>query len=434
MDRTRFHPNPALHRPRDIAAAQYKPKLYLKLAKEILQRCIDRSWEMDDKHTFGTLYHGSLGPRVYGRWRLYHALRKHDKTTAMQLLHDALQEVEQCIAQQEEEGEQQQHTSSSPQQRQRRRPPPHRVSLLEGAYVGARAMHAVLLYDSGRTTEALQQALDLAQLLRRLTSELPSHECDVLYGRAGALQVILFLRKHLQSPHLAHDTVVQIATDILEEGSRYAATHPDIGFPLLWKWHDSLYLGAAHGVVGILQTLLSLPKTELEGLPDGHDYVQFIHQTIDELDSYCYSGGNLQSRIRVGEPPGTDRLVHWCHGAPGHVLLLMQAAEVYGDCRHLERAKHIAEAVVWHRGLLRKGVGLCHGISGSVYALLAAGRADPSLVHKAAYFVDFAMKHVDELELVPDHPYSVFEGMAGLGILCLDMVHPSSALFPLYEY
>ncbi len=34
-----------------------------------------------------------------------------------------------------------------------------------------------------------------------------------------------------------------------------------------------------------------------------------------------------------------------------------------------------AAQAVWERGLLCKGLGLCHGVSGNAYALLAAGRA-----------------------------------------------------------
>ena len=52
-----------------------------------------------------------------------------------------------------------------------------------------------------------------------------------------------------------------IASQIIEEGLLYAAAR-DIGMPLLWEWHESQYLGAAHGVTGILYMLLSLNESE----------------------------------------------------------------------------------------------------------------------------------------------------------------------------
>jgi len=74
-------------------------------------------------------------------------------------------------------------------------------------------------------------------------------------------------------------------------------------------------------------------------------------------------------------------LVHWCHGAPGWIPLFTQSelrnenfkigakhlsgiqiAELFGEC-------------VWKKGLLKKGVGLCHGIGGNglvLYSLFNA--------------------------------------------------------------
>lgn len=66
------------------------------------------------------------------------------------------------------------------------------------------------------------------------------------------------------------------------------------------------------------------------------------------------------------QEPGRDRLVQWCHGAPGPLLLFARAYEAWGDPRYLAWAEDAAD-VVWARGLLRKGNGLCHGVSGNAY-------------------------------------------------------------------
>lgn len=58
-----------------------------------------------------------------------------------------------------------------------------------------------------------------------------------------------------------------------------------------------------------------------------------------------------------------------------------------------------------------QGVGLCHGIAGSGYALLSHGRAtgDARQLRRAARFAQFAADHWRELYPVPDAPASLFE-------------------------
>ncbi len=58
--------------------------------------------------------------------------------------------------------------------------------------------------------------------------------------------------------------------------------------------------------------------------------------------------------------------MQFCHGAPGPLLLFVRAYEIWGDPRYLAWAEDAAD-VVWSRGLLRKGNGLCHGVSGNAY-------------------------------------------------------------------
>jgi hypothetical protein len=69
--------------------------------------------------------------------------------------------------------------------------------------------------------------------------------------------------------------------------------------------------------------------------------------------------GNLPSSLGSK----TDKLVHWCHGAPGLVPMLCVAAAVYSDRReeYLNAARAAGE-LIHERGLLKKGVGICHGI------------------------------------------------------------------------
>ena len=51
---------------------------------------------------------------------------------------------------------------------------------------------------------------------------------------------------------------------------------------------------------------------------------------------------------------------------------------------YLNEAKKCGE-VTWHRGLLKKGYGLCHGVSGNAYSFLDLYRAtnDKKYLHRA---------------------------------------------------
>ncbi|CAM9854296.1 unnamed protein product [Chrysoparadoxa australica] len=113
----------------------------------------------------------------------------------------------------------------------------------------------------------------------------------------------------------------------------------------------------------------------------------------------------------------------------------------------------LAEAAgeaVWKFGLLKKGPGLCHGVSGNAYALLflykvrpPKSRSKPELIdgtssahrepkvagvraEKFAAFMGLALNQ-------PDHLHSLFEGLAGAACLDKDLSNSSQSHFPLWE-
>ena len=104
-------------------------------------------------------------------------------------------------------------------------------------------------------------------------------------------------------------------------------------------------------------------------------------------------------------------------------------------------------ALVYTHGLLRKGVGLCHGAAGSVCALLAAAAAlapphspPPSGAAvaprtlgalgpwhaRAAHLALLACGYEERTRCgemgVPDRPYSLYEGVAGICAAWADVV------------
>ena len=83
--------------------------------------------------------------------------------------------------------------------------------------------------------------------------------------------------------------------------------------------------------------------------------------------------------------------------------------------------------LVYKEGFLRKGVGLCHGVAGSVYALLAVSQVlDPSgdsnqtrpyllYATELAHLATTYRSWTDNGEMrTPDHPWSLYEGVAGM--------------------
>lgn len=349
---------------------------------------------------------------------------KNDNNIASKLFRDALEVSEESLTHYDDEG--------GPTTTRRRR-----VSLLEGAWFGAKALQCVILYRINKVKESQHHVQELLDALEEDCRALPATECEVLYGRAGALQVIWFLREQLHDKSIGKSLILTLASQILQEGLDHSRKSK-CPLPLFWEWHQTGYLGAAHGVVGIVHTLLHLNQDEFDSLDHATLHLnvhvlELIKQTIDGLkEVYCFPSGNLRSSIDSSH----DKLVHWCHGAPGYVMLLVKASKVCNDSQYLDLAKEVATNVILKRGLLRKGVGLCHGISGNAYALLTIGRAseDPIWIQHGRSFAHFALDHLNELEMIPDHPYSLYEGVAGLAVLLLDLCNPYTSAFPLFEF
>lgn len=86
--------------------------------------------------------------------------------------------------------------------------------------------------------------------------------------------------------------------------------------PLMYEWHGKKYWGAAHGLAGIMLVLM-----DMELKPDE---VEDVKGTLRYMMENRFPSSNYPS----SEGSENDRLVHWCHGAPGVALMLVKAAEV----------------------------------------------------------------------------------------------------------
>lgn len=102
--------------------------------------------------------------------------------------------------------------------------------------------------------------------VRRLRDLCPSPEdsdlpYEMLNGHAGYLYALLFVGS-LVPGTLDEGLVEREVMTILDAGRR-GSRHDSSPAPLMFTWHDKHYLGAAHGVAGILTVLLQVCISEL---------------------------------------------------------------------------------------------------------------------------------------------------------------------------
>jgi len=219
---------------------------------------------------------------------------------------------------------------------------------------------------------------------------------------------------------------MSLAETIISNGSAFARRSGS-GSPLMWAFFGDQYIGAAHGVFGIIHMLLHVDAVVRQS-----SHRRLLVATLDWLLSIRTSRGNWPAVC--GE--GSDHLVHFCHGAPGAVLTLCKAYEVLGESRFLKAAVDAGE-FVWRYGLLRKGPGLCHGIAGNGYVFLTLFRTtnDSQWLARAYHFASTMLRDdIVRASQIPDNPLSLFEGLAGTACFLLDLrLAPEAATFPLFE-
>ncbi|CAF3930299.1 unnamed protein product [Adineta steineri] len=301
-----------------------------------------------------------------------------------------------------------------------------RITFLCGA-PGPLAIAAVISYKSGDQETANKYVNRILSMKNQALSH--SNPDEYLYGRSGYLYTLMFLRKEIGHNIIDSQHVTDIFEAIIKSGEKYARETRSKS-PLMYKWHDSEYMGAAHGVTGIIYLLLKV--THHESFTHLRRYIEsHLIPTIEFLKTKRLSSGNYIS----SSDSKSDKLVQWCHGAPGFIYLFVRAYEVTGDSSYMELALSAGD-VVWQRGILTKGYGLCHGTAGNGYVFLNLYRATNDLkwLHRAIKFSEFCLdygKH--NLPRAPDCPYSLFEGLAGTIYYMADILNPTHARFPAFE-
>lgn len=243
---------------------------------------------------------------------------------------------------------------------------------------------------------------------------------EILVGRAGFLSGAYWLNENLGQTIFDDKKILPIIETMLKSGKNYSSeTNSD--FPLMYQYHSSDYLGAAHGLSAILQMML---QSNIEEIKNNLD----IKRSIDELLKLQGPNGNFPTKI----PAGSKQLVHWCHGAAGIIYLFAKAYLIYGEDKYLKSCQLSAE-LIWKEGLLYKGPGICHGVAGNGYVFLMMYRLtmDKKYLFQATKFMEFLSKSLFICNAAtPDCPFSLYEGVAGTVCFLVDLMDPEKSSFP----
>ena len=237
----------------------------------------------------------------------------------------------------------------------------------------------------------------------------------------------------------------------MSAGQKYALKRKISDTPLLYEFAGTKSLCSAHGVIGVLYTLLSMRKTEIE------KYSELTRDCLEFMMSIRYQNGNYPSDY---ESIGNERyshLVQWCHGSPSYVTLFSKYYQTKDneeknnddDDKYNKCIKQCIVAMcdgcehIWKYGLLTKGRSICHGVAGNAYSFLRAYAAlkDTEDINARKYlyyafqFASFMTHPQASFLREPDNPDSLFEGVAGECCFTMDlMFNCNHAKFPCYDY
>ncbi|KAH9954131.1 hypothetical protein BC827DRAFT_1144580 [Russula dissimulans] len=261
------------------------------------------------------------------------------------------------------------------------------------------ALEAAFDRDVNAATQFVEWAVAVAESDNLKASN------EWLYGRAGTLYFVRLIRRHWAEAEAetASTSILQLLDFAASELIRsiVEAERP-------WTWYDTNYVGAAHGTIGIItQIVLTRPSTasELEG------------ELRAILDAQFSDSGNFPAALpAVAAAAGRrdrdrERLVQFCHGAPGVVNSLMSLRGYFPNLRErIDAAIQKGQACTLKLGVLTKEPCLCHGSSGNALAL--EGEAFQCLINHSTAPMMARMEKEGVWE-PSDNPEGLYTGEAG---------------------
>lgn len=127
---------------------------------------------------------------------------------------------------------------------------------------------------------------------------------------------------------------------------------------------------------GILTVLLQCPRSIIR------PHLDLITTTITHLTTLASYNGHLPTSLPAKHR--SDSLVQICHGSPGLLLLLSTFRGKFPNKYLLDwdDVERKASRAIWEEGLVRKGLGVCHGVTGEPACYLWAGSSSDTASRK----------------------------------------------------
>ncbi|CAG8834532.1 38204_t:CDS:2 [Gigaspora margarita] len=238
-----------------------------------------------------------------------------------------------------------------------------------GSHVGPLALAVVVYETIEKNTQESLKYLDII-LEKYHPLALKDDWNELLYGRTGYLYALIFIRKYCKNneeimARIGNEKLKEIIELIIKDGRNGAVTYDkNTGPTLMWSWYGDEYIGAIHGV-GIAPALLKVYS------------LHPTHPSSKNILSHAISKTDL----------------------------------------------------IWERGILRKGAtGLCHNTLGNAYTFLLTYLVtqDEKQLKRALAFGLYGSEWENKTRKgeirVPDHPYSLFEGLAGGIVYLADLI------------
>lgn len=106
---------------------------------------------------------------------------------------------------------------------------------------------------------------------------------ELLVGRAGFLSGVYWLNETIRPKPFSSEAIIELCESVVQSGRKYSKQRRSV-FPLMYQYHKTEYLGAAHGLSGIFQMLLQSPwfsSDPSSAIPIPKDYEADIKNSVD---------------------------------------------------------------------------------------------------------------------------------------------------------
>lgn len=279
------------------------------------------------------------------------------------------------------------------------------IGLLRGA-TGVYAICALIHRSRNveKSNWCIQQLNASVALVSQSKSEDFWSELD--FGRAGIIMAALSITESGFWPRdiIPRAQILQIAFRLFQDGV-------EMGEKGHLAWTNAVQpykmWGQNHGSTGILQQFFRLPE-----MFQNRTVVRYIRNTLDYFLTLQYSSGNFPTPLRAPYPTIPDILIQWCHGGPAFIPVMGEAYLRFRDERYYTSMQRAVDNM-WEKGLLTKGLMLCHGISGNTYMFFYAYRikGDPKYLYRAIKFQEFVLKTPslsDPTKMVQNYPWVLY--------------------------